>query len=227
MKFETIVFDFGDTLATMRPSKENLLRDFLLEQGLDVLIDDIGHAYRIVDYCNKQSALKVQSPEKKKDFLLHVNTELMKVLGLSVKGASWPEAIYQHFSRNRNWELFPEVRQELSRLKDAGHRLGILANWDPGLEKIVERLGILDLFSLVLCSGEIGKEKPDADAFKAVLHGLSAEPEKALYVGNEYEVDVVGALNAGMGAVLIDRQNQMKYADCLKVSSLTGINKLI
>ena len=46
-------------------------------------------------------------------------------------------------------------------------------------------------------SALVGVEKPDPAIFRAALEALGVAPEEALYVGDLYEVDVVGARAAG------------------------------
>jgi FMN phosphatase YigB (HAD superfamily) len=52
-------------------------------------------------------------------------------------------------------------------------------------------------------SGVLGIEKPDPRIFQAALQALRVAPEEALYVGDLYEVDVLGAQSAGIEAVLV------------------------
>jgi len=43
--------------------------------------------------------------------------------------------------------------------------------------------------------------------FLITLHNLNVKPENALHVGNMYELDVIGAMSAGMCAILFDPVN--------------------
>ena len=57
---------------------------------------------------------------------------------------------------------------------------------------------------MVVDSRLAGFEKPDPRIFLPALDALQVAPAEALYVGDLYEVDVVGARRAGMAAVLLD-----------------------
>jgi FMN phosphatase YigB (HAD superfamily) len=59
-------------------------------------------------------------------------------------------------------------------------------------------------FDVLIDSKLVGFEKPDPRIFQPALAGLGVAPEEALYVGDLYEVDVIGARRAGMAAVLLD-----------------------
>jgi putative hydrolase of the HAD superfamily len=41
-----------------------------------------------------------------------------------------------------------------------------------------------------------------------------------VYVGNEYIADVAGARDAGLTPVLIDRDDRLPAADCLRIRAL-------
>jgi len=53
------------------------------------------------------------------------------------------------------------------------------------------------------------------------MDGIGTSPNETYYVGDEYEVDVVGARNAGIEPILIDRDNILPFADCLRFTSLS------
>jgi putative hydrolase of the HAD superfamily len=57
---------------------------------------------------------------------------------------------------------------------------------------------------VVVDSKLAGFEKPDPRIFLPALTALGVAAADALYVGDLYEVDVVGARRAGMAAVLLD-----------------------
>jgi HAD superfamily hydrolase (TIGR01509 family) len=102
------------------------------------------------------------------------------------------------------WCSVPEsTRTALARLKAAGLLLGVVSNSEGRVEEALEAAGLRDYFDVVVDSGVLGIEKPDPRIFQAALQQLRVAPEEALYVGDLYEVDVLGAQSAGMEAVLI------------------------
>jgi len=224
---ETVIFDFGDTLATLNPSKEEIVYEFLASKGLNLSLENIKYAYRVVDYYYKQSALKLIKSNDKKDFLIKINYELLKVIGLSLKSELWSAELYEYFKSKKRWELFSEVIPVLKRLNEVGYKTAILANWDRRLKDIVKDMAIEKYFSHILCSEEISIEKPDPEIFLYLLKVMALNSEKAIYVGNEYETDVIGARDAGLIPVLIDRNNFWPYADCLRFESLIGLSEYL
>ena len=57
----------------------------------------------------------------------------------------------------RYWTVFDDTRPALQRLGDNGWRNVILGNHVPGLDGLVERLGLVDLVDLVLSSARLAR----------------------------------------------------------------------
>ena len=91
--------------------------------------------------------------------------------------------------------------ESLARLKAAGLRLGVVSNSDGRVEQALAAAGLRDYFDVVIDSALVGLEKPDPRIFRAALEALGVQPEEALYVGDLYEIDVLGAQAAGLRAV--------------------------
>ncbi|MFA5249498.1 MAG: HAD family hydrolase [Candidatus Paceibacterota bacterium] len=71
--------------------------------------------------------------------------------------------------------------------------------------------------------------KPDPKAFLFVLDKLGIEPQNAAMVGDEVERDLVPALNLGMKAILIDRENKCLEVPpgIIKISSLEDLKNYL
>lgn len=99
---------------------------------------------------------------------------------------------------------FDWVRVTLSQLKKQGHRMSVISNSNGYTGEMFSNLGLADHFDGIFTSAKLGSEKPSPDIFKQVLHELNLQPTDALYIGDVFEVDVVGANRAGLGAVHLD-----------------------
>lgn len=60
-------------------------------------------------------------------------------------------------------------------------------------------------FDSIVISGEVGESKPEPEIFSLALESLGSSPDESFYVGNVAGLDVVGAKNAGLTSVLINR----------------------
>lgn len=149
------------------------------------------------------------------------NGQLLKALGLSLRGDLWAGKLHEKFRDCRRWVLLPDTISTLQSLEEEGFILGVVANWDESLGNLLNGLGIGRFFRLVVSSRAINEEKPSPRIIEHALRQLNSSPSEAMYVGNEYEVDVIAARRAGVKAILIDRDGFLPYADCLRFGSLS------
>jgi HAD superfamily hydrolase (TIGR01509 family) len=130
-------------------------------------------------------------------------------------------------SLHQDWHLWcrtmPGTAESLDRLRAAGFRLAVVSNSDGRVEEALAAAGIRDRFDVILDSALVGVEKPDPAIFRAALTALGVAPEEALYVGDLYEVDVVGARAAGIEAVLLVTEADVSARDCRRVESLVAL----
>ena len=128
---------------------------------------------------------------------------------------------------HQDWHLWcrtaPGTCESLDRLRAAGLRLGVVSNSDGRVEEALTAAGIRDRFELVLDSALVGVEKPDPAIFRAALNALDVAPEETLYVGDLYDVDVVGARAAGIEAVLLVPDAGEPEPRCRRVESLVAL----
>ena len=216
---QAVFFDFGDTLASLKPGKEELFVKAARSVGLDLELESVRRAYQIVDFHNKYSSVTVTDRDA---FYDNYNRQLVEVLGISSHISKLGPALIEHFKREKHWQLFDDAARALSRLHESGRPLALVANWDRKLPFLIEQLGISAHFSCVIASEAVGVEKPDPAIFQLAVAELSLRlPEQTvLYVGNEYRADVLGARAAGLTPVLIDRYALFPHADCHRFRSL-------
>lgn len=109
----------------------------------------------------------------------------------------------------------PEALEIVKKLKARGVKQAIVTNIVPELlehqKKKVEKLGIAPLFDEIIYSAELGCHKPDRRIFDYAAEKLGVANEDCLFVGDDPDADVTGALNAGMEAVWLDRWDRGDY----------------
>ncbi|MGW8552025.1 HAD family hydrolase [Streptomyces tubercidicus] len=72
-------------------------------------------------------------------------------------------------------------------------------------ERMLAALGIRTHFEAVFCADELGHAKPAAEAFKAVCQALGLNPGEVVHIGDKLDIDALGARDAGLTAVWLDR----------------------
>jgi HAD superfamily hydrolase (TIGR01509 family) len=101
--------------------------------------------------------------------------------------------------------------------------LGVVSNSDGRVEEALRAAGLLHYFDVIVDSTLAGVEKPDPAIFRPALGALGVAPEEAVYVGDLYDVDVLGARAAGMGAILFAPSGASTPAVSATVGSLRAL----
>jgi putative hydrolase of the HAD superfamily len=113
--------------------------------------------------------------------------------------------------------------ESLARLRSAGLRLGVVSNSDGRVAQALDAAGLRHYFDVVIDSALVGLEKPDPRIFRAALEALAVAPEEALFVGDLYEIDVLGAQAAGIRAILFDPPASETMQTCPTTSSIQDL----
>lgn len=115
-------------------------------------------------------------------------------------------ALFDFLADPANWKADAEAVQLLVRLKERGHTLGVISNFDYRVYGILEGLGLGQYFDSMTISSEVGWAKPAPEIFHAALGRHEIQPGEALHVGDSEDTDLAGAQAAGIAAVLLDRK---------------------
>ena len=94
------------------------------------------------------------------------------------------------------------------------YHVGIITNGahdehtDSQLSK-VRHLGLSERIQSLTISGEIGVRKPKIEIFQVACERAGVSPKDAMLVGDTVENDIVGANQAGMTSVFINRESDL------------------
>jgi HAD superfamily hydrolase (TIGR01509 family) len=122
------------------------------------------------------------------------------------------------------WEhVDDDVIPALERMRAAVPRLVVVSNANGVLHRLFDRTGLTRYFD-VICDSCVEKvEKPDPRYFQLALERSGSRAESTTMVGDLYHVDVVGARNAGLDAILLDPIGLYADADCERVPTLAAL----
>lgn len=105
----------------------------------------------------------------------------------------------------------PETHAMLETLRSS-YRLGLLSNFThaPAALKLIDHLGLGGFFEVVLISGEMGYRKPHPLVFERLIGSLGVDGGELLYIGDDLEADIGGAIRAGIQPVWFTYAREMK-----------------
>jgi putative hydrolase of the HAD superfamily len=231
-RFSAILFDMGYTLVYFEP-QEVIVQDALRAAGEERSADEIRSAAQTVwgEYYRDAATVTFPATEAYDRQVQRALTQSL-LAELGVQGGAetlqaYTDSIELGFDRPGAIRLYPEVMGTLNALQEQGYRLGIVSNWSWNLRKRVAQAGLDGYFDLVWASAYAGCNKPHPGIFNQALVRMAVPREHALYVGDSYAHDVVGARNARVDVALLDRQGTAGDVECTVIRDLGGVFDLL
>ncbi len=158
-----------------------------------------------------------QIPHLEKAWWHDVVQQVFAPLGPFPAFEAYFQALYDFFAAPQAWQLYPETRRTLTALQARDYRLGVISNFDARLFGVLDGLGIGHFFDPIVASTRAGAAKPAPAIFQHALAAHDLRPQEALHIGDSYEMDVVGARQAGLTAVLFERSIRAQGTDAALV----------
>jgi HAD superfamily hydrolase (TIGR01509 family) len=218
-ELEVILFDVGNTL--LFPNWGRILAP-LRDMGIVPSTDDLQAIERRTK--NEFDEL-VTGGQVDHGFWQLFYSHLLGWLHVPDNGVGRALTDATHLSSN--WDrIRPGTRDVLQQI-GSPYRIGVISNADGKIAEVLKLCGIGDCFLSITDSGIIGHEKPHPAIFSAALRTMDVEPQHALYVGDVYSVDYLGARNAGMQAVLFDVAGAYRDRNLPRVESLPELQQLL
>lgn len=202
MPIRAITLDLDDTLWPIWPAivrAEQALHDWLAQHA-----PHTAQRYPVPAMRALRDAIAGQRPEIAHDFTAQRRLTLRHALADSGEDVALVEPAFEVFIAHRNIvDLFPNTAEALARLAQR-YPVAALTNGNADLS----RIGIGQHFVFQLGAREHGVAKPHASIFHAACERLGQRPDEVLHVGDDPELDVLGARRAGLRCAWINRDAQ-------------------
>jgi putative hydrolase of the HAD superfamily len=117
---------------------------------------------------------------------------------------AWFAAYNERFESS--WGCFDDVLAALAVIDARGLRVGVVTNLDTARQRHkLERVGLGDRFAVLVGLDTIGVGKPAAAVFRHACALLGTDPADTAFVGDRLDHDALGARDAGLLAIWLDR----------------------
>jgi len=230
MKYRHIFFDLDRTLYDFDKSSHHTFLDLFRAFNLHELgvksFDSLFASYRRI---NMELWEQYKTGQMEKE-LLNVQRFYLTFLESGVDDRALAAKFASAYIRESPLKpfLFPYAKEALYYLYGK-YKLHIITN---GFEEVQrEKLRANDLgkfFSTITTSEEAGVKKPFPEIFRYALQKAGAFPEESLMVGDDLEVDILGAKSIGMDQVFYNH-DRMKHSETLtcEIYSLREMMELL
>lgn len=208
-----VIFDIDNTLI---PWKEEYYDE------INKVLDSLNIEHTQADYNKIKEALREYENKyytfNRKLMLDYINTYTKKqypeefIYGCTDR---WTDSVPQKLDKS--------IIKMLEYLKNK-YQMVILTDWYADQQiKRLEKLDILKFFSKVY-SAENVKRKPFKEAFLQAIGDNN--PEECVMIGDDFERDIKGALNAGLKAIYYNPDNKIVEKETLKNLKYHTISQL-
>jgi len=206
---KAIFFDLYCTLVTYDPPPEETQAQVLREFGINVSADVFRRPLVVADeYIYQEMSRRPigkRSPQEQMALMVEYQRILLREAGIAVDDRRLHELVGRLQQADRRLALYDDVLPALGGLRDKGLTLGLISNVDRDITPLLAGLGLPALLAVVVTSQEAGATKPHPEIFRLALRRANVRPAEAVFVGDQYQIDIVGAERAGMRGVLLDR----------------------
>ena len=234
MTIKALIYDVGHTLLYPKPPLEELCAHAEEVSGLHIPHEAFGKALPYLrhffqDWDQPLGSLW-SSPERTREAWAAYYAHAMEEIGIAapreqkLAGGRVMTDWYTHADR---WAMFDDVPPVLAEAQRRGLIQGVISDWATDLIDILHGLEISPVMAFVVASGAIGYAKPSPEIFQHALARAGVAADEALYIGDTYVLDVLGARAAGLHAALIDREGHAPPLDCPVLRRLDEVFPLI
>jgi len=214
MKIKAICFDLGDTLVY---SENQLSWANNYKNALEKGFSSINKNPTEDEYNNCIEVLKKYNtrinPREYEISSGQIFNEIMELMDLNIMEKDIIEKCFFEYYMKNN-KAFDDTEEVLEDIKENNFKIGILTDVPYGSINVVtddiNKIKNHKIIDVILSSVEVGYRKPNINGYIMLSKKLGVQTDEMIYIGNE-EKDVIGANNAGIISILINRTNEEKY----------------
>ena len=229
-----ILFDFDGTIRHSRPRGIDIFHKLALELGVS-FNDEVKkaaerwtHKYFAMSDAMQEDILATGGTRSGEFWLKYARRHLERL------GApqDYLEELSMIISEKMEVSYQPEnyvsedVLPTLKILKESGFPLGLITNRTNSITSLLEELNLDNIFDVTFTAGEVGYWKPDPRLFQYALQIMKIESGAAVYIGDNYFADVLGARAAGLVPVLFDPNGIYPAPGCSVIRAIGDLRIL-
>ncbi|MGI9554239.1 MAG: HAD family hydrolase [Thermodesulfobacteriota bacterium] len=221
-KYSNVIFDLFDTLILFKPellpkivvngtehfSTGKDVFDCFKEHFPDITFNNF-FTFFIDSYKEFQKLKNIDNREYPNRKRFEIMLDLMGIKNGSPEILE--QLVHSHMDSLSKSMIFPEKhRSTLSELINRGYKLSILSNFDysPTAYKLLDAYDLTTYFVYIFISDDIGWRKPSRNAFGYAIRKLNITASDAIFIGDDYERDIIGANNSDIDSIFINFKNE-------------------
>jgi len=225
---KAVFFDLYHTLVHYEPSQEELEARALKSFGINVTAEALHRPILAANESIYQEIARRPLSQRSKEEVAALYADyqrtVVKEAGIAADDKLVLKLLGMMQQAKMKLVLFDDVPPALDDLKKRRLTLGLISNIERDMTATLKELGLSSRLDIVVTSQDAGFAKPQPEIFRYALRQAGMQPSEAAYIGDQYQVDVLGARGAGMKSILLDRGDYYKdVTDCPRIRSLSEL----
>ena len=107
------------------------------------------------------------------------------------------------------------------------YKLALVTNGASDLQREkIQGSGLGKYFDEIVIAGDIGIRKPEPQIFNIVLSRIGVKNDEAIMVGNSLDSDIIGAQEAGIQTVWLNRDKEKNQSDIKPDYEISSFSEL-
>ncbi len=207
MKYQHLFFDWDHTLWDFEKNSENSLRNLFIDLNLSCQgIPSFEVFYRMYLLVNEQKWEMYRKGQIDKAELRATRfRDTFKRFDIIADDIAWTLEERYVLETPHGTELIEGTDETLTELGNRGYHMHIITNGFTESQTIkFAESGLKHHFKVLLCSDQVGVNKPDSKIFRAALKRAEAERKESLMIGDNLIADCIGAKNVGIDQVFFN-----------------------
>ena len=223
---KAVVFDFGQTLVDSSEGFRLAEKEVQQKAFTALGLPDFGEfreVYRVV-----RNNFHAQSRFSRKAIFSELFRRYDQQADVALL-TSWETEYWERV--NAMTQIFPEAQKVLQKLQEQSFRLAMITNAQgqeiEGQHRLANYPELKHFFKTVVVAGEGGiPAKPDPAPFLLCLDALGLASNEALYVGDDWRIDVEGARAVGMLPVWLKHRLTQRNWPVVETANIPVIDTL-
>jgi putative hydrolase of the HAD superfamily len=226
MNIKHIFFDLDHTLWDFETNSDIAFKTIFEKHKVPVSLDKFLNYYRSIN----QEYWKLYREEKitKSDLRIGRLKDTFSKINIPVTEKLLEELSIDYIEvLPKNNELFDGAIEILDYLSPK-YKLHIITNGFNEVQyKKLENSGLSTYFDKIITSEDAGVKKPNPIIFNFALKKAAATSKESIMIGDNYEADVMGAINNGIDAIYFNVKKEPVSHTIKSINSLLQIKSYL
>lgn len=226
MKINHVFFDLDHTLWDFESNSDNAFKEIFKKHELLDSSEKFLNYYRGI---NHEYWRLYRNEKISKDKLRYGRLrDTFDKINLRVSDVTINQLAVDYIDALPNYNTLFEGAIEILDYLKPKYQLHIITNGFNEVQyRKMEASGLSPYFDKIITSEDAGVKKPNPVIFNYALNHSKAQKSESIMIGDNWEADVMGAINFGLDAIFFNPESQPVSPQIKSVTSLSSLKSFL